>query len=106
MKKKIDKEKFNRFKNYILNIEDLLNKYLLELSQLIYITKLNNIYERNGFSLFFKSNLSQYDIFELQNYIINVIKCIINFFLSLKFILKRVKFNNLKISHNFLSFLK
>jgi hypothetical protein len=91
------KIKFDNFKQYIFDIENLLNKYFEYLSILIHLNYLN---------LASKIDFNKSDLDSLKEFLENVIQYILSFLLSVKYELNLNNFKNLKVEYNIVSFLK
>jgi hypothetical protein len=91
------KIKFDNFKQYIFDIENLLNKYFEYLSILIHLNYLN---------LASKIDFNKSDLDSLKEFLENVIQYILSFLLSVKYELNLNNFENLKVEYNIVSFLK
>jgi hypothetical protein len=89
--------KFDNFKQYIFDIENLLNKYFEYLSILIHLNYLN---------LASKIDFNKSDLDSLKEFLENVIQYILSFLLSVKYELNLNNFENLKVEYNIVSFLK
>jgi hypothetical protein len=91
------KIKFDNFKQYIFDIENLLNKYFEYLSILIHLNYLN---------LASKIDFNKSDLDSLKEFLENVIQYILSFLLSVKYELNLNNFENLKVEYNIVSFFK
>jgi hypothetical protein len=70
---KLKKKDFDLYKNYACNIQYLLNKYLYYYSYLVYLIDVHKIYNIDFINT---------EFIELKEFFINIIKYLINYFLS------------------------